>query len=364
MVVSRLIVEERLGAASLDYAVLELSPGYSVLVTERWGRVLGPFDSSGRSFMWLNPQVWATEASFSAALAEGLWNVGGERLWIAPEIRLNSTDRAAFWDTYELPAAMDPGSWKLASDGVSATLSQEITLPLYNPPAGELYLRVARSVVPAANPLRYLSSAECLMEAVSYAGYYHGINLAVLGSEGTGSQCEAWTLCQLEPPGTILVPCTAGVEYQDYYEAADEGCLWFPEGAAAFSVTGTRRYKVGLRSPQLLGRAAYLKLDGPGSELFVRGFPNDPSSEYVEEPDSLPGCRGLSFHVYNDGGEFGGFGELECNGRTVGTGTGRTESRDEFSFWYFRGSREKILAIGRILLGNGVDKLQERFQTD
>lgn len=364
MEISRVMVEERLAAAGLAYVVLDLSPEHAVLVTERWGRVLGPFDSTGRSLMWLNPQVWASEEAFSTAITEGLWNVGGERFWIAPEIRLNNRDRTAFWDTYKVPAAMDPGSWKLASGRGSAALYQELAMDVYNPPAGELRLRVERSVVPVTNPLRYLSSAERLMQGVSCAGYSHGVSLAMTGPQASGVQCEAWTLCQLNPPGTILVPCTTRVEYQDYYEPVDSGCLHFLEGAAVFSVTGTRRYKVGLRSPHLLGRAAYIKLAGPRSELLVRTFPNDPSSEYVEEPDSLPGCRGLSFHVYNDGGEFGGFGELECNGRTIGAGTSRIESRDEFGFWYFLGSRERIIDIGRILLGNGVDRLQEQFQTD
>ena len=195
------------------------------------------------------------------------------------------------------------------------------------------------------------------MDGVSYAGYRHGVALAMTGSNDREAQCEAWTLCQLEPPGTILVPCTVGTEYQDYYEPADSSCLRFVEGAVAFSLTGNRRYKVGLRSPHLLGRVAYLKPAGSQSELFVRNFLNDPSSEYVEEPDGLPGCRGLSFHVYNDGGVFGGFGELECNGRTVGAHTGRTENHDEFGFWYFRGPKERILDIGRILIGSGVDKI-------
>ncbi len=357
MAITRATVEGRLTEAGLDYAVLALGPDYSVVVTERWGRILGPFDHEGRSFMWLNSGVWSTAEAFSAALAMGLWNVGGERLWIAPEIRINIKDRSAFWESYALPSAMDPGSYSLATDRGSATLSQELSLTVYNPSAGELRLRVDRSVVPAANPLRYLSSIERLMEGVAYAGYRHSVGLASPEGGAAVSPCEAWTLCQLEPPGTILVPCTEGVEYQDYYEAADGNCLRFSEGAAAFSITGARRYKVGLRSPQLLGRAGYFKFAASRSELMVRSYPNDPSSEYVEEPDKLPGCRGLSFHVYNDGGEFGGFGELECNGRTIGAGTGRAVSSDDFYFWYFRGEAERIRAIGRVLLGSGVDGL-------
>jgi hypothetical protein len=154
------------------------------------------------------------------------------------------------------------------------------------------------------------------------------------------------------------------VEYEDYYEKADDKCLRIVEGAVYLSVTGKRRYKVGLRSPHLLGRVGYIKpvrgeteAKEENVELLVRAFQNDPSSEYVEEPDAIPGCRGLPFHVYNDGGKFGGFGELECNGRTISadirSAPPRAISVDDFPFWYFQGPSRQIAQIAMVLLGNG-----------
>jgi hypothetical protein len=188
------------------------------------------------------------------------------------------------------------------------------------------------------------------MAGVDFAGYLHRVRLSLLPGSDTGARAEAWTLCQLVPEGTIIVPCSDGVEYEDYYEKADTSCLTIGGGAVRFAVNGKRRYKVGLRSAHLFGRAGYLKISQGAAELLVRAYPNDPASEYVEEPDSQPGCRGLSFHVYNDGGNFGGFGELECNGRTIGA-PGNTESTDDFSFWYFRGPIDSIRGISRALLG-------------
>ena len=358
MRVSRKIVEARLMEGGIKYAVLELDSGYRALVTERWGRILGPFDpEEGHSFLWLNPLVWGTAESFTSALTEGAWNVGGERVWIAPEIRINIKDRSAFWDTYELPREIDPGNWELSFRGSAVSLSQKLSLRLYNPPSGELHLKIERSVVSVPNPLRHLSIFHQLIEGVSYAGYRHDVILSMINSQQGDAQCEAWTICQLEPPGTILVPCTPGVEYVDYFEPADSSCVRFYPEAAKLFITGNRRYKVGLRSPHLLGRAAYLHRSSPVSELVVRTYFNDPTSEYVEEPGPLTGCRGLSFHVYNDGGLFGGFGELECNGRTLGVSIGRTVSRDEFGFWYFRGPKKRLLDIGRIFLGDAVYKI-------
>jgi len=349
-------VQARMAENGLSYAVLDIGSRQRLIVTERWGRCLGPFDAIGRSFMWLNEDVWSSTQQFAKALSEGSWNVGGERFWVAPEIRLNIKDRADFWGSYELPNAMDPGNWKLRSGVQTAQLSTEAKLALYNPRAGTVAYRAERSISPAANPLRNLRAFDELMTGIQYSGYIHKTRLSILPGSDSDARLEAWTLSQLVPAGTIFVPCAEGVEYEDYYEKADESCLRIGDSVTRFEITGKRRYKVGLRSTQLFGRAGYLKATthegaSASAALLVRSFYNDPSSEYVEEPDSQPGCRGLSFHVYNDGGAFGGFGELECNGRTVG-GTAGNEVTDEFSFWLFHGSVERVEAIARALLGS------------
>jgi hypothetical protein len=349
----------RLDRQCLKYAFLNIGKAYDVLVTERWGRCLGPFGREGRSFLWLNPDIWESDESFGRALAGGLWNVGGERFWVAPEIRLNIKDRTNFLGSYELPAAMDPGSWKLESCADRLSLSMSAELNLYNPAGGKLRYAVERSISPSPNPLASLRSFNGLMSGVEYAGYMHRIRFSLLPGSDVGACAEAWALCQLVPDGTIIVPCADGVEYEDYFEKADAACMTIGGGAVRFTLTGKRRYKVGLRSAHLFGRAGYLRTAGLGlsnadgsgmADLFVRNYPNDPSSEYIEEPDFLPSCRGLSFHVYNDGGVFGGFGELECNGRTIGGKAGR-ESTDDFSFWYFRGPTDSIRGISKALLG-------------
>ncbi len=65
----------------------------------------------------------------------------------------------------------------------------------------------------------------------------------------------------------------------------------------------------------------------------------------------MPGCNGHSVHVYNDGGGFGGFGELEVMGQTIGGETGRSASSDQFLLWMFVGPDPSIKRIARHLLG-------------
>lgn len=55
------------------------------------------------------------------------WNIGGDRLWIAPERDWHWTD-ISFFDlsNYQVAEAIDPGSWKLAEcqgNNITAELS-------------------------------------------------------------------------------------------------------------------------------------------------------------------------------------------------------------------------------------------------
>jgi hypothetical protein len=120
-----------------------------------------------------------------------------------------------------------------------------------------------------------------------------------------------------------------------------------------FRLTGTRRYKVGLRAAHTFGRLGYLNSDPEGGRayLVVRNYFNNPSSVYSEEPAHLPGARGDSIHVYNDGGMFGGFGELEVQGQTIGGQTGLSSITDRHIIWIYEGPQERIGRIAEHLLG-------------
>jgi len=350
----RISIDQVLGAlkaGGVAHGVLDLSDGYRLVIVGRGGHALGPFDATGQSVLWLNPAAWESEQAYARFVAEGQWNVGGERLWLAPEIRFTVRDRSDFWGTYVLPTEMDPGNYRLEATGQTASLTGEATLPRFNPIEGEVRLHIKRTYRPAANPLRHLNAFAGLCDGVAYTGYSHDVAIDILATSGE-AVVEAWTLAQVIPDGTLIVPATPGVEFEDYYEPIDDQHMQITSVAALLAVTGRRRYKVGFRSPHLTGRVGFFKRCPDGqAELIVRNFFSDPSSEYVEEPADRVGCRGLSVHVYNDGGVFGGFGELECNGRTIGGRTGASGS-DEFAFWFFCGAEAKVRRVSEALLGN------------
>jgi hypothetical protein len=349
--ITREMVTRRLEEHAIPYGVLTLHDDVSLVIAQRGGRSLGPFlTPEAASLFWINP-AFASADAFRAFLDAEDWNLGGERVWIAPEIQYSVRDRSDVWGSMALPPAMDPGTWALAQDGDGAwTLAQSLTLEAHNLARGQKRLHVRRRIAPAADPLRALGAYPALIEGVTFAGYSQTVTLTEVHTDAIMS--ESWNLVQLNPGGEVLIPCTPGVEYSDYFEPVDAEHQTLSDTHVRLRITGQRRYKVGYKAAQLFGRLGYVnrRPDGRGV-LIVRNFFNDPSSPYVEEPAHCEGCRGHAVHVYNDGGMFGGFGELECNGRTIGGETGRSASTDAFILWLYAGPEDRIAAIARHLLG-------------
>ena len=357
----REVVLECLESAGVRHARIRVGDDAEVVVTEYGGRILGPFfaeaaGDGGRGAFWLNDGAFAGTEAFARFVAGREWNLGGERVWVSPEIRFHVRDRTDFWGSLDLPPEIDPGSHHLETDssGSEPAGTARITraVNVRDHFTGEMLndLRIERSVAAAANPLRHSGAAHLSGGAIAYAGYRHTVRFRCPAE--SEMPCEPWTLFQVQPGGWAIVAAAGGQAYRDYFEAVPADQVRRSEGCIAFRVGGTHRFKVGVKAANVLGRIGYLeRLDNARSQLIVRSFANDPSAEYLEEPPHRPGDSGQSVHVVDDGGTFAGFGELECNGRSIGGETGRTESGDDYLLWCFRGATDSIREIAGELLG-------------
>ncbi len=101
--------------AGLRYAVIPLPHDYHVLVTEHWGRIFGPYcanDDTGT--LWISSKVFNVSL-FAKMVRQGNWCIGGDRIWLAPEVKYNIADRFSIheWDSHSLPAQIDPGNYTM-----------------------------------------------------------------------------------------------------------------------------------------------------------------------------------------------------------------------------------------------------------
>jgi hypothetical protein len=343
-------IKRRLDKNKLAYGELELQSGVKLLVLERGGRVFGPFlTPESNTLLWVSSALADSEA-LAQFIVDNQWNAGGERVWVAPEIQFNVSDRKDFWGTISIPVQMDPGDWRLDEQPDGWRIRQGMTLTANNLAHGEKELWIERFIHLAADPLTNTREYSHLLDGVTYAGYEQIVTLREAKHDDIMSQ--SWNVTPVWPGGRVIIPSSPAVEVSDYFEPIDDQHLARHGHYIALRVTGDRRYKVGVKAAQTFGRLGYFHRRDYGSAyLIVRNYFNNPSSPYVEEPPQTPGGAGDSIHVYNDGGLFGGFGELECHGQTIGGHTGRTSSTDQQVLWVYAGPSDMVARIGWQLLG-------------
>jgi hypothetical protein len=206
-------VTARLREHDLPSGVLDLPGGGRLLVSQRGGRLM-PFLPSGESALWLSPALGDADG-FDAFLRRDDWNLGGERIWIAPEIQFTIRDRRDFWGSYALPAAMDPGSWTLEGLGDGGVRAAPGGRAVGAQPGVRDQAPGGRA--PACARLRTRSGrGDGVVDGVAFLGYEHDVELRDL--EPNAIAAQAWNLIQLIPGGWVLLPTLSEVTPRAYFE--------------------------------------------------------------------------------------------------------------------------------------------------
>jgi hypothetical protein len=337
----------RFNENSIPYTAIAIGTGYSIVVCEYGGRILGPFNKHGESFGWINP-VFKDKNIFKDFIKNRQWNVGGERIWLAPEGQYNVPDENNFWKSYRVPDSLDPGNYTLSKDEYDTTvLSQVCTLDVYNNRVKTKILTMIRNIYKAANHFDY--------PEVDFFGYHHEISLEEKKNDGVVT--ESWNLLQVLPLGTIVIPTTVKAQYVEYYESFEPGYQNVYEKHVSLRIDALKRYKVGYKASCLTGRSGYLRAIDGKFILMVRSHYVDPTGAYFKAPVGRPDECATALYVYNDDGEIGNFAEHETCGRPIGGSTGKKRNMDLVTTCYFLGPEKSIDAIGEQLLGVKMDAL-------
>lgn len=344
-------VVSRFEENNLPYALITLQNDFKIIISQRGGRIFGPFfGEQGESILWIN-NAFAKEENFKAFLKSGNWNLGGDRMWLAPELQYNVKDRRNFSESYDLPVAIDPGNYSLETvKDDECILKQNMFLKLNECISNDKNLYMQRRIKRIRDPLSHFSNYSEIIQDVLYAGFEHEITLSENSSDSILS--ETWNLTQLNPGGEMLISSTPKVEFTDYYEPIEEEYQKIFDNHIRLKITGEKRYKVGYKATNILGRVGYYNEMADGNAyLFVRHFFSNPSAPYTKEPADKPACNGHSLHVYNDNGDNGGFAELECSGQPIGGITKKSSCNDLINTWLYMGNADRIKNIAQVLLG-------------
>lgn len=332
--------------------VLGTMDGPQIVITpELSARVLGAAISGAddENLMWVDKTVmdgsyWTKDPRF--------WNAGGLRSWTAPEdLFFVNAEKDA--DSWFVPAGLDPARFRTVSkSSAEATFEADIDLQAN---IGKTYsFTLMRRIGLLTSPP---SEVGALPAGIEYMGIDKTHSLTNRSDMVIGEDLPyvcLWSLLQVNPSGTTLVPVREGVDpawaYREYFNPLGDR-LAIQDNILSIKIDGKYRLKVGVR-PEAAGKGlAYLRDDGDGTGvLFVKTFPVDPKGIYVDKPWGKDSDYGDVIELYNDDGKMGGFAEIECHGPAQRLAKGETQSHS-LQLHMFRGPLPELKSIASKILG-------------
>ncbi len=261
----------------------------SVRISPERGRILG-IEVSGHQALWQPPAV------------DGGWNLGGERLWIGPEVdwfwqRVGKPDLAF----YQVPTDLNPDHWTVTNRDANSCRSEiEVTLPCAHRDA---HVRLGISRTFEAIP------PSCLESRVGLA-FQISTSLEILdGSED--QPVDLWSILQVPVGGHMLMPVCGVATPRDYFDPTPTTEVQNAPGTFRLRIGSDSMFKVGLSPDQSFGRMAYVRPAGDQWLVLTRSFPVHADLHYCDAPLTDLTSQGDTVQFFNDGGKFGHFGEME-----------------------------------------------------
>lgn len=321
--------------------------GTTVVLLPYGGRVLGLYaPGSDENFYWTHPALLSAEAARAFYGGTGWHNSGGDRTWLAPEVDVFLPHYPSR-DGYTQPKELDPGNYRVDSEGGGARLVNRFALTLSRS-GRRVELELTKSVAPAANPLRH--ERNLAVRGVDYAGYSQRTSLAIVGEEAS-NPVGLWNLVQMPHGGELLVPTYARATPKLVFGHIPASDLAVSDRLVRYRMRQTGEHKLALRAVATAGRVGYVFEQSDRWVAIVRNFVVDPSGEYVDVPWDDPADFGYSTQACNVHSALGQFSELEYHIPAIGGATGRSRCEDVAQVWAYRGPKEAMAVVVRTLLG-------------
>ena len=322
-----------------------------VIVPELGARVLGMSiaGADDDNLVWVDDSVLDSSIWSKKPMN---WNAGGLRSWLAPEdlFFVNENKDA---DSWFVPEQLDPSPYKLLDRTENkAVLETDMELPSN---IGKIYSVTMHRSITLLTEIPAAASASA--SGVEYMGIEKTHTMTNRGDAVIGEDLPyvcLWSLLQVLPAGTMLIPLKDGADpqtaYREYFNPLGDR-LVVQNGVISVKIDGKYRSKIGVRPEAAGAGIAFLRDHGDGSGvLYLKQFPIDPDGIYVDKPWGGDSDYGDVIEMYNDDGNGGGFCELECHGPAKRLAKGDSQSHT-LKLHIFRGKISDLKKIGSDLLG-------------
>ena len=281
--------------------------------------------------------------------------LGGDRLWIAPEVAHMWTDlqraRRDPFGTYIVPSAMDPADYRVVDQSdTHVALATQIKL---------IDHRVDKPITLAVDRrFDVIDAPTGLPAGLKVASFAIRNDLNVVdGNEG--AVAGSWDLLQVPPGGTMIYPTTSLVENpRCYFDPFDDQHVCSTERCVRINIDGKKQFKLGLPPAKVTGRAGYYRRRGRDTALIVRILTVLPGEPYVDLPrDTDERFGGDAIQVYNDdSGD--SFGELEYHDAAIVVGRTSPRRISTSVTHVLAGPDDAVKLAGQMLLGVAIEPFE------
>ena len=315
-----------------------------VITPELSARVLGASlkGTTDENLMWVNKSIMDGSYWDSRPLD---WNSGGLRTWLSPEdiFFLDADYDASKWF---VPGEMDPLACTVTRKGPNeVTFFAEADIPAN---IGKSYrVDLSGSIKLVTEPV---SDVAPLPDGVEFLGIVKTHTITNKGELVIGDDLPyvtLWSLFQINPSGTILIPIKPGYDadkaWRAYFNPLGDR-LTVQNDIISVKIDGKYRSKVGVRPEAARNGLAFMRDNGDGTGiLYAQRFEVNPDGIYTDKPWGTD-TYGDAIEMYNDDGNGGGFTEIEAHSQALKMGQGDSQSHT-IELLIFRGPLTDLKSI-------------------
>lgn len=328
-------------AQKIEYFLFHNSQDNQFLVVPKFGGRILAVSVGGENLFWAHPEI--------------LKGQGGQRSWVSPEGGAKGFIFRPDWKGNRDFSMLDPGNYRVVSAKDNEGLILANTFKAASNDGQENYeLTLTREMKLEEDPLK--DDPNFKESNYQFLGIDFLHRLRNDSRAGLDKTLSLWSLIQVPPRGTIVVPVSEVKKdawRATYFELIPPDFVKENPASYSFFIDGSRRYKVGIRPDFAQGAIAYLRKIREGDySLVVMTFPVKPQACYADRPKGEQETNGDAVQLYShlEPGSLA-FGELECQSWALDLRAGG-EAAFPAKIYLYRGSLALLGKIGQSLVCN------------
>ena len=199
-----------------------------IIACERGARLISLRINNSPNIIWINPFL-------EEILKRDDWNIGGLRIWISPERNFFYRRPGEFQEWF-CPKTLDPNDYKFIQEENKVILEGKIELK------DMLTKEVLKGFIRREFSLEIARENEAIVN----------VKEALFTENVISTKINLWTLLQVAPPGTVIIPVKENTRPIHYFNPIPSDRIKVTNDAVFFKIDGNYVCKLGIRPEDLI----------------------------------------------------------------------------------------------------------------